>query len=364
MDVKNSDIQHYMEKAFALAEMGGDKVSPDPLVGAVVVKNGVVIAEAYHQSFGCEHAEFLALSKFKHLSYGSDLYVNLEPCAHMGKNPPCVQSIIQAGIKRVFVAMQDPNPIVYGLGIDALRQNNIEVITPIFEEKARDINKVFIKHITTGKPYVTLKFASSMDGKTAFCTGTPRLMISNSISKEFVYKLRSQYDAILVGANTIRKDNPLLTSHGFGKDPTRIVIARNLNIKQTWHIFSSPIKTLIFTSHASCKIPPDLPEHIEFIFGCLDNDCIHWDKVLNILYSFGIFKLLVEGGSFIATSLLQEKKIDDIYCIMAPMLVGGHDSKTIFMNKILNFSTDHFIHLRQMDVQHLGDNILMHAYVL
>ena len=224
--------EDYMQLALQMAEKGAGFTSPNPMVGAVIVKDNVVVGKEYHTNPGKLHAEIKALKEAGSQARGSTLYVNLEPCCHYGKTPPCVENIINSGVARVVIGTKDPNPLVNGRGIGELKSHGIEVKLGVLEDKAKKINEFFFKYITTGRPFVILIAAMSLDGKIATKTGESQ-WISNETSRRFVHEIRNRVDAVLVGACTILKDNPLLTTRLKGqisRNPKRIIIDNLLKI--------------------------------------------------------------------------------------------------------------------------------------
>ena len=223
------------------------RTSPNPLVGAIIVRNGRIVGKGYHRGAGTPHAEIHALTEAGRKANGADLYINLEPCCHHGRTPPCVDAIIQAGIKRAFVGIQDPNPLVRGKGIKRLREAGVWVKTGILEEACRKVNEVFIKYITTKRPFVILKAAASLDGKIAAVGGNAK-WITNEKSRQYVHRLRDRVDAVLVGIGTVAKDDPMLTvrfQNRGGHDPIRIVVDSTLKISLRAKVFN-PLSKRIF----------------------------------------------------------------------------------------------------------------------
>ena len=220
----------YMRRALVLARKGIGKTGPNPAVGCVIVKDGVVVGEGWHKRAGTPHAEVHALTRAAERARNADVYVTLEPCAHFGKTPPCADALISAGVARVFAGMVDPNPRVMGQGLERLRSAGIETVAGILEDECRTVNGPFIKHVTTGMPFVVLKSALTLDGKIATAAGDAR-WITNEKSRAYVHKLRSQVDAIMVGVGTVIADNPQLTSRiAGGRDPLRVVVDSTLRI--------------------------------------------------------------------------------------------------------------------------------------
>ncbi len=239
----------FMKKAVNLARKGLGRTSPNPMVGAVVVRKGIVVGQGFHQKAGGPHAERIALAQAGGKARGATLYVNLEPCNHFGRTPPCTQAILESGIKKVVFGMTDPNPTVKGGGAAWLRSQGIDLVQGVLEEECRRLNEVYVKWITTGLPFVILKAAVSLDGRIATRTGDSK-WISNEHSRLLVHRIRNQVDGVLVGIGTVVKDDPLLTvrlSRGKIRDPLRIVIDPRLRISKKARILSSAGKTLIIS---------------------------------------------------------------------------------------------------------------------
>ncbi|HPD61736.1 MAG TPA: bifunctional diaminohydroxyphosphoribosylaminopyrimidine deaminase/5-amino-6-(5-phosphoribosylamino)uracil reductase RibD, partial [Thermodesulfobacteriota bacterium] len=224
--------EEYMWRAIKLALKAQGQTSPNPLVGALIVKNGKIVGQGFHYRAGSPHAEINALHEAGNQAQGAEIYLNLEPCSHVGRTPPCVDAIIQRKIRKVYVGMMDPNPLVCGKGIRKLKEAGIEVATGILEKECRRLNEVFIKYITTKRPFVILKAAASLDGRIAAESGDSQ-WLTNEKSREYVHRLRSAVDAVLVGIGTVKRDNPQLTcrlKYRKGKDPIRIVVDSTLSI--------------------------------------------------------------------------------------------------------------------------------------
>jgi len=322
-----------MQLAIELAKKGIGKVSPNPMVGCVVVKNGKILSTGYHRYFGGHHAEVEALKKCKNPK-GTTMYVNLEPCCHYNKKtPPCVPQIIKAGIKKVVIATKDPNPAVSGKGIKQLQKNSINCKVGILENKAKKLNETYIKYMKTKIPFVILKMAYSLDGKTKTKDGDSK-WISSEKSREMVHQLRSRTDAILVGINTVLKDNPKLTSHGQGRNPKRIVLDDGLKISLNSNVLKGGAKTIIATSKNSDKTKKEklkkmgidiieLPSKKLVPISSRDN-FLDIKKLLVELGKIGTSSLLVEGGEIIAQSFLREKLVDKIMFFVCPIIIDGY----------------------------------------
>lgn len=315
-----------MRRAVELAKRGKGFVSPNPLVGAVFVRGGKIIAEGFHKKFSGDHAEIVALKNAGEKSLtGSTLYINLEPCVHYGKTPPCVPKIISTGIARVVIAMKDPNPLVSGRGITALRKAGMKVEVGCLKREAFALNEKFIKWITSGMPFVSMKIAMSLDGKIATRTGDSKWITGES-SREYVKRLRDEYDAILVGTGTVLADNPSLS--GKTREPKRIILDSALKIPLTAKIFRDSNIFVATTSGApKSKINALIKRGIDFkIFKSMDGE-IPLNPLLRYLGGKNISSVLVEGGSEIFGSAIDEKLVDKFYWFIAPKIIGGRDAK-------------------------------------
>jgi diaminohydroxyphosphoribosylaminopyrimidine deaminase/5-amino-6-(5-phosphoribosylamino)uracil reductase len=321
--------ERFMRRALELARRGEGWTNPNPLVGAIIVKEGRIVGEGYHERFGEPHAEVKALEAAGEEAEGAELYVNLEPCVHWGKTPPCVERIIASGVKRVIVATRDPNPLVDGKGIATLREAGIEVVEGVLEEEAKKINEPFFKFITTGRPFVLLKLALSLDGKIATRTGDSK-WISSERSRELVHRLRNRYAAVLVGINTILKDDPQLTARLDNvrtKDPLRIVLDSRGRIPLEAKVLNleSDVPTAVATTEQMSKEKEEalLNKGTRvWRLGARDGK-VDLEELLKKLGEGGIDSLLVEGGAIVAASFLEAGLVDKITFFIAPKIVGG-----------------------------------------
>lgn len=320
-----------MRRALELAEQGVGRVNPNPLVGAVVVKDGRVIAEAYHAEFGGPHAEALALERAGRAAYGAELYVNWEPCiAYPGKrNPPCVDQIITSGARRVIVATRDPTPQVNGHGIAQLQQAGIEVIEGVLAKEAQQLNEIRTKYATTGLPFVMLKMAMTADGKIATRTGDSR-WISSGESLKLSHRLRVRYAAVLVGIGTVLRDNPQLTVRRIpGRDPMRIVLDSKGRIPIQAAILhcQSEAPTVIATCDMSEERARQLKEKCENVeiwrLPMSEEGGVDLLALLKQLGEAHRDSLLIEGGSTVAGAFLHKRLIDKFMIIIAPKILGG-----------------------------------------
>ena len=317
----------YMKQALSLAIKAKGKTHPNPMVGAVIVKGKRIIAKGYHKEFGFHHAEVNAINDASKKAKGSTLYVTLEPCSHHGKTPPCVDAIIKAQIKKVVVAMKDPNPLNNGKGLLKLKKKGIEVITGVLEDKAIEINKPFIKYINTGVPFIRLKTAQSLDGKIATKTGNSK-WITNDKSRSFVQKLRADSDAVLTGINTVIEDDAVLLPRTKVKRyPARIILDTKLRLD----VESKMVKSVglsdiyVFTSkNAPLKRVKTLEKKgVNVICVGIKEGKVSIREVLRKCAKAGLLDILVEAGANVTGSFFDERLVDQMYCFIAPKIIGG-----------------------------------------
>jgi diaminohydroxyphosphoribosylaminopyrimidine deaminase / 5-amino-6-(5-phosphoribosylamino)uracil reductase len=313
-----------MRMALGLAVKG--RTSPNPRVGAVVVRDGEVVGRGYHPRAGEPHAEIFALNEAGDAATGADLYVTLEPCSHHGRTPPCCEAVIRAGIARVYVGMVDPDEKVAGRGIERLRDAGIEVVCPVLEDEARSINEAYIKHRTTGMPLVVLKSAMSLDGRIASRTGDSK-WITGEKSRAYAHRIRAEVDAIVIGAGTARADNPSLTARVGRKTfyPKRVVVTRNGDLPHDLAMFSLPGETIVAVADSA---PPDRLMKLEQAGARIlkMNDCGGWFSVREMLRQLGRMEMLsvmIEGGAGLAGRALDERVVDKAVFFYAPKIIGG-----------------------------------------
>lgn len=316
-----------MKRALSLARKGLGRTSPNPAVGCVIVRDGVVVGEGWHRKAGTPHAEVHALRRAGDAARGADVYVSLEPCSHFGKTPPCADALVRAGVARVFVGTVDPNPLVSGQGIDRLRAAGIEVVAGILEKDCRLINEAFIKHVTTGMPFVILKSAMTMDGKTATASGDSK-WITSERSRDYVHRLRAMVNGIMVGVGTVVADDPLLTCRtpGRKKDPARFIVDSRLRIPSSARVLrpESEAKTYIATIISQSEKMDELGRLGAEFVPCLENGGrVDLKDLLRKLGGMGIQSLLLEGGRELAGEFLRLGLIDKFLLFYAPKLVGG-----------------------------------------
>jgi diaminohydroxyphosphoribosylaminopyrimidine deaminase/5-amino-6-(5-phosphoribosylamino)uracil reductase len=325
-----------MARALDLAEKGRFTTSPNPMVGACIVRGSRLVGEGYHRIFGGDHAEVDALKKAGGHARGASLYVTLEPCTSWGKTPPCVNAIVRAGIRKVVVAVRDPNPKHDGKGIAALRKAGIRVSVGVLAGEARRQNEAFFKYVKTGIPFVTLKMAQSLDGKIAARSGVSR-WISSPPARQFVHQLRAEQDAILVGKNTLYLDDPRLSPlvkyrGQCPQKPWRIVLDPDFKVNAGARVFKGDQLTMIAVSRETAKRLENKGDRSKKSGVLIPLACrkgrLDIGDLLKQLGSLGVAKLLVEGGGELAWSFLSEKRVDRAYWIIAPKIVGGRSAKT------------------------------------
>lgn len=334
------------------------------MVGAVLVKGGKVAGEGYHIRAGEDHAEIVALKQAGREARGSTLYINLEPCSHSGRTPPCAPALIEAGIKRVVAGMEDPNPAVKGRGLGLLRQAGLDVEVGILEKTCRALNEDFSKHIRTGEPFVILKAASTLDGKIATRQGESK-WITGEASRRFVHRLRNRVDGIVVGIETILKDDPLLTARvRGGRDPYRIILDSRLRIPEKAKVLASnPGKTIIATTaRAPRKRQADLERQGARVL-VLDSKekRVGLRSLLARLGEMEMISLLVEGGSEVNGSFLTEGLIDKMFLFLAPKIIGGHGAPGIFGGAGAATLEGAFF-LDSLKVRKIGEDLLIEGY--
>lgn len=325
-DLKKLRDEHFMRLALRLARKGKGWVSPNPMVGAILVREDRIIGQGYHRKFGGAHAEIEALRSATDSPRGGELFVNLEPCCHHGKTPPCTKEILKAGIGRVVIGSLDPNPLVRGKGAQELMEAGIRVNVGVLEEECRNLNRVFFHFMESGKPWVTLKWAQSLDGCIAPRWGRSR-WISCEESRKIAHVLRAQHDGVLVGAETVRQDDPKLTVRNVkGRDPIRIILTRSLEIPVGAKIMDpSRGKVLIFYPEPGDeKRISSLTMAGAQVKGCRRDSTglVELDSLLQDLASMGISSVLVEGGAKVLTSFLRAGEFQEVVCFVAPILLG------------------------------------------
>jgi diaminohydroxyphosphoribosylaminopyrimidine deaminase/5-amino-6-(5-phosphoribosylamino)uracil reductase len=361
---------NYMDHALSLAELALGYTSPNPAVGAVVVKNGQVVGLGHTQPPGSAHAEVMALRQAGEKAKGATMYISLEPCCHYGRTPPCTKQIIDAGVAVVHVAILDPNPAVFGEGIEELRKAGIKVIIGEQEEKAREINEGYLKYITTGLPFVVAKFGMSIDGKIATKSGDSR-WITGEEARRFVHMLRHMVDAIMVGANTVIIDNPRLSARGFGDkggktklQPLRVVVDGKGRISPSSKLFKEPGKTLVAVARPfdAAKKESLVKAGAEVIELDADGGKVSLKELMKLLGEKHKTSVLVEGGSELFGSLFDQGLIDKVHVYISPIIIGGDGAKSAIGGTGAR-TIDECLRLHNVKIRNFGDEVMISGYM-
>jgi diaminohydroxyphosphoribosylaminopyrimidine deaminase/5-amino-6-(5-phosphoribosylamino)uracil reductase len=360
--------EHYMQMALELAAQGRGFTSPNPMVGAVVVKDGVVVGRGFHQFAGGAHAEVHALEAAGAAARGATLYVNLEPCNHTGRTPPCTLKILEAGLRRVVIGMRDPNPSVTGGGADFLKAEGVEVACGVCEEQASELNEVFVKYIRTGRPFVIAKCAATLDGRIATRSGDSK-WVSGEESRAFVHELRHAVDGILVGAGTVAADDPFLTARLIGrpaKDPTRIILDPRLRTAPTAKVLnhSSAAETILVAGkEAPASARAQLHRKgVRLIEAEIGEGGIDLDRLMDQLGRMGLTSILIEGGSRTLGSAFRAGIVDKVCFFYAPLLSAGDDGLPICTGTGPERMRD-CIRLDRIRTRRFGDDVMIEGYV-
>ncbi len=350
----------FMKRALALALKGKGEVHPNPLVGCVLVKGGKIVGEGFHAKYGGPHAEVVALQDAGPKAKGATAYINLEPCTHWGKTPPCAPALRKAGIKEAYVSLKDPNPSVNGIGIFHLRRGGIRVHVGLEREAAEALNKSFFTWKREDRPYTILKMAISLDGKTASASGDSK-WISSKESRKLVHTLRSESDAVLVGASTVVKDNPLLTSHGVGRDPIRIVLDPQLRTSKNLNLYSprSPETWVITTLESSPGKAKQLENKgVKILREPLKSGSFVVRHLIRLLSKRNVSQLLIEGGGETAWSFISAGFVDEVLFFLAPLIIGGRDAKTAVEGRGIDLIKNSY-KVKSMTVVQMGPDLVI-----
>ncbi len=362
---RDEDI-HYMKMAMSLAGKGAGHVSPNPMVGAVIVKDGLVISRGWHKVFGGLHAETDALSSCAENPEGATMYVTLEPCCHYGKQPPCTSAIINAGISRVVVGMTDPNPIVSGKGIAILREHGIEASTGLLENEIRYQNRIFLKYMTQRRPWTVLKWAMTLDGRIAAASGDSR-WVSCEESRHSVHELRGKYMGIMAGIGTVLADDPMLNCRTGGmRQPVRIIADSHASLPEDSAIARTSREYRTLLAHTAGA----MQERLELLRGCgietvecsaTENGTVDLDDLMSRLGAMGIDSVLAEGGAELDWSLVSAGLADEHYIFIAPKIIGGRTSKGPVGGRGFEKMADAL----ELDIESVttsGEDILIHCF--
>ena len=362
--------EEYMRRALELARKGEGHTSPNPMVGCVVVKDGRIISEGYHEKYGEFHAERNALTRCTEDTAGADLYVTLEPCCHQGKTPPCTDIIIEKKIARVFVGSMDSNPLVAGKGVQILRDHGIYVETGILDAECRKLNEVFYHYIATKTPFVVMKYAMTLDGKIACATGDSK-WVTGEIARTQVHRMRGRYRGIMVGIGTVLADDPMLNCRvEGGVDPVRIICDSNLHIPTESQIVktASDIETIVACSQEALESERKqekirrLKEAGIQIIGTEGAHGVNLVELMKKLGGQNIDSILLEGGGTRNASALEDGIVNKVYAYIAGKLIGGMDARSPVEGMGIDRMAD-AITLQNVEIEKLGDDFCIVGYV-
>jgi diaminohydroxyphosphoribosylaminopyrimidine deaminase/5-amino-6-(5-phosphoribosylamino)uracil reductase len=359
----------YMDLALALAKLAQGQVSPNPAVGAVVVKGGTILGQGYTQPPGFDHAEIVALKQAGMDAKNASLYVTLEPCCHFGRTPPCTRAIIAAGISEVHFPIIDPNPLISGQGVKELQEANIKTFVGEHATEATEVNEAYLKYISTGMPFVTVKFASSLDGKIATRTGDSK-WVTGEAARRQVQRMRYISDAVMTGANTVIIDDPHLTVRLFDKggttrrQPLRIVIDGNGHTPPTAQIFREQGDTMIVIDE---NLPSDVKRPLknagaELLELPSQEGELDLEALLKVLGEKHITSVLVEAGGILLGSLFDARLVDKVVAFLAPIIIGGEEARPSVAGHGINKLTD-ALKLKQVEIERVGEDIMVTGYV-
>lgn len=367
MQISEAD-QLWMRRALDLAARARGRTSPNPMVGAVLVRDGEIVGEGFHAYAGSDHAEVVALDEAEGAVAGATLYVSLEPCCHHGRTPPCVEAIAHAGIRRVVVACQDPNPAVNGQGVAALRAAGLPVDVGVLAEEAARLNEAFFTQIRTGRPFVILKTAASLDGKIATRTGESRWITGES-ARRHVHRLRNEVDAVLVGIGTVLRDDPLLTTRlGIAdqRDPARVIVDNLARLPLRAKVVNraSTAPTLLAVSQMAPREKLEVLERegVQVIVVDGSPRRVSLERLMEKLGKLGFLSVMVEGGAEINASALREGIVDKILLFLAPMLIGGKSTPTAVGGDGIE-ALSQAVRLRDVRIERFDDDILLEGYI-
>lgn len=356
--------QDYMKRALELAKKAMGYTSPNPMVGCVVVKDGRIVTEGYHERCGEYHAERNALTKCSEDLTGATMYVTLEPCCHQGKTPPCTDIILKRGIGKVYVGSMDPNPKVAGKGVQILRDHGVEVETGLLEEECLSLNEIFFHYITTKMPYVAMKYAMTLDGKIASFSGDSK-WVTGEKAREHTHFLRKKYRGILVGIGTVLADDPMLNCRiENGVDPVRIVCDSHLQIPLECQLVKTAknIETIVCYAEENEEKQKALMEAGVQLIKAEKDGQVDLEKLMMELGSMEIDSVLVEGGGAIHGSFLTSGLVQKVYCYIAPKMIGGKDALSPVLGKGIEKMSD-AVEITDVTVQNFGSDICVSGHV-
>jgi len=350
-----------MQRCLELARQAIGQTAPNPLVGCVIVRDGQIVGEGFHPKAGQPHAEVFALKAAGDRSQNATLYVNLEPCNHYGRTPPCSEAIVSAGIRRVVVGMVDPNPQVTGSGLDRLRAAEIEVVVGVEEADCQTLNEAFVHRILHHRPFGILKYAMTLDGKIAATSGHSS-WVTGAASRNRVHRLRSTCDAVIIGGNTVRKDNPQLTTHDVSThNPLRVVMSRSLDLPTVAHLWNTEtVSTIVFTSlKANSEVQETLTKQgVEVV----KLDSLTPTQVMANLYDRGCLSVLWECGGVLAAQAIREGSVQKILAFIAPKIIGGVNAPSPVGDLGLVAMTE-ALELERVAWEAIGSDFLLQGYL-
>lgn len=362
MDIK------FMKRALELAEKGVGYTKPNPMVGAVIVRDGKIIGEGYHEICGSHHAEINAFRNATLDVSGATMYVTLEPCSHYGRTPPCAHAIVEKGIKKVVIGLLDPNPLVSGKGVEILKNNGIEVVIGILEDEGRKQNEIFLKYIATKLPFGILKTAMTLDGKIASAIGDSK-WITNEFSRQYVHEIRHRVSGIMVGIGTVLADDPELTTrlnNRVGVDPIRIIVDSTAKIPLNAKVLNldSKAKTIVATTEkANKQILKDIRNKgADVIITPLKNNRVDLSYLMQQLGLREIDSVLIEGGGALNFSALEEGIVDKVISFIAPKIIGGAASKTPVAGDGISLM-ENAMQLENIQISRFQEDIMIEAYL-
>lgn len=358
-----------MKAALSLARRGAGRVSPNPMVGSVLVKDGRIVGKGYHHAAGRPHAEIEALSQAAAEARGSTLYVNLEPCCHHGRTPPCTDALIGAGVKEVVAAMKDPNPLVAGKGFKMVQEAGIKVRCGVLEREAGELNEAYIKHVTAGLPFVVMKAGTSLDGKIATPSGESR-WITGEASRQRAHRLRAVCDAIMVGVETVLRDDPQLTVRlegGRGRDLVKVVVDSRLRVPLAARIFDSRSDARVVVATTG-QADAEKMRKLEGLKGVTvlmlegAHGRVDLRRLMKSLGEMGLINILLEGGGEVNASMLEEGLVDKVMLFLSPMIIGGKGSPSVVGGKGARALSE-AVRLDRVKWKRLGRDLLVEGYV-
>lgn len=353
--------QQMMQRCLQLARQALGQTSPNPLVGSVIVQNGEIVGEGFHPKAGEPHAEIFALRQAQERAKGATVYVSLEPCNHYGRTPPCTDALIAAGVSKVVVGMVDPNPLVSGKGVEKLQESGIEVVVGVEESACRQLNEAFIHRILHHQPLGILKYAMTLDGKIAATTGHSA-WITGTASRQLVHQVRAACDAVIVGGNTLRKDNPNLTTHEVaGVNPLRVVMSKTLDLPSEANLWQTDIApTLVITERGrNSKLQAQLRDRgVEVI----ELASVTPSGVMQLLYERGLSSVLWECGGTLAAQAIADGVIQKIMAFIAPKIIGGTIAPCPIGDLGLEKMTQ-ALALQRVTLQQIDGDILIEGYL-